>query len=298
MTLQRVGLARLAMAMALVAAVGRVPAAHAQAADPRLVEAHKLYNSTDFEQSLKVLQAILPRTGPVYLLMGRNYYMEADYKRATDAIEKALAMEPANAEYALWLGRAWGRRAETSSPFTAPVYASRARQYFEKSVQLNPTNLEAQSDLFEYYLEAPGFLGGGLDRAESTAANMGQISPAEGQWAEAKLAEKRKESRSAEAHLRMAVQLAPQQVGKIIELARFLTKQGRYQEADQSFERAEMVAPNSPRVVFARASIYIEAHHNMDVAKQLLKRYMSMDLQPDDPPKSEAAKLLRQAQGG
>jgi len=283
----------------MLAAAGRAPAAgDPQLTDPQLVEARKLYNSTDFERSLKVLQALLPKDGPVYHLMGRDYYMQADYKRATDALEKAFTMEPANAEYALWLGRAWGRRAETSSPFTAPLYASKARQYFERSVQLNPKNLEAQSDLFEYYLEAPGFLGGGLDRAEATAAHMTEISPAEGQWAQAKLAEKRKESRSAEAHLRMAVELAPQQVGKIVELARFLTRQGRYQEADQNFERAEKVAPNSPRVVFARASIYVETHHNLEVAKQLLKRYMSMDLQPDDPPKSEAAKLLRQAQGG
>ena len=39
--------------------------------------------------------------------MGRNYYMQADYRKATDAMEKAFAMEPANAEYALWLGRAF-----------------------------------------------------------------------------------------------------------------------------------------------------------------------------------------------
>jgi Flp pilus assembly protein TadD len=284
--------------VAITGVVVTVLASAAGAADPQLAEAHKLYNSTDFEQSLKVLQAIPSKDGPVYELMGRDYYMQADYKRATEALEKAFAMEPANAEYALWLGRAWGRRAETSSPFTAPTYASKARQNFEKSVQLNPMNLEAQSDLFEYYLEAPGFLGGGLDKAQATARRMTQISPADGQWAEAKLAEKHKESRSAEAHLRRAVELAPQQVGKIIELARFLTKQGRFQEADQSFERAEKVAPNSPRVVFARASTYVEVHHNLDVAQELLKRYISMDLQPDDPPKSEAAKLLRRAQGG
>jgi Flp pilus assembly protein TadD len=284
--------------VAITGVVVTVLASAAGAADPQLAEAHKLYNSTDFEQSLKVLQAIPSKDGPVYELMGRDYYMQADYKRATEALEKAFAMEPANAEYALWLGRAWGRRAETSSPFTAPTYASKARQNFEKSVQLNPMNLEAQSDLFEYYLEAPGFLGGGLDKAQATARRMTQISPADGQWAEAKLAEKHKESRSAEAHLRRAVELAPQQVGKIIELARFLTKQGRFQEADQSFERAEKVAPNSPRVVFARASTYVEAHHNLDVAQELLKRYISMNLQPDDPPKSEAAKLLRRAQGG
>jgi Flp pilus assembly protein TadD len=151
--------------------------------------------------------------------------------------------------------------------------------------------------LFEYYLDAPGFLGGGVDKAAATAARMGQISPADGQWAEAKLAEKRKESRSAEAHLRRAVELAPQQIGKLIELARFLTKQRRYQEADQSFERAEKVEPNSPRLVFARASTYIEAKHNVETARELLKRYMKMELHPDDPPRSEAAKLLREAQG-
>jgi tetratricopeptide (TPR) repeat protein len=291
MTLERVvpRLRILAVAMAMAGLAG--------AADPQLLEARKLYNSTDYELSLKVLQAIRSKDGPVYELMGRDFYMQADYKRSTEAFEKAFALDPSNAEFALWLGRAWGRRAETSSVFTAPMQASKARQYFERSVQLNPANLEAQSDLFEYYLEAPGFLGGGLDKAQATAVSMTQISPADGQWAEAKLAEKRKESRSAEAHLRRAVELAPQQVGKIIELARFLTKQGRYQEADQSFERAEKVAPNSPRLVFARASIYIEAHHNLDFAKELLKRYMSMETHPDDPPKSEAARLLRQVQG-
>jgi len=273
-------------------------AAIAGAAGPDLVEARKLYNSTDFDGSLKVLQAIPSKDGAVYELMGRNYYMQTDYKRATDFMEKAFAMEPSNAEYALWLGRAWGRRAETSLPFTAPGCASKARQYFEKSVQLNPVNLEAQSDLFEYYLEAPGFLGGGLDKAQATASQISRISPPEGQWAEAKLAEKRKESSSAEAHLRRAIELAPQQVGKIIELARFLMRQGRYQEADQNFERAEKVAPGSPRVIFSRADAYVKAHHNLDIAKELLKRYINMNLSVDDPPRSEAAKLLRQAQGG
>ena len=66
--------------------------------------------------------------------------------------------------YFHWLGKAQGRRAETASPFTAPSYASKARQAFEKSVELDGKNLEAINDLFSYYLEAPGFLGGGLNK--------------------------------------------------------------------------------------------------------------------------------------
>jgi len=291
--LERVSRARLGIVIAVLAATGL-----AGAAGPELNEARKLYNSTEFERSLKVLQAIPLKDGAVYELVGRNYYMQTEYKKATEALEKAVALEPANAEYNLWLGRAWGRRAETLSPFTAPMHASKARQYFEKSVQLNPNNLDAQSDLFEYYLEAPGFLGGGLDKAEATAAHIGAINAAEGQWAEAKLAEKRKETGSAEAHLRRAIELAPQQVGRLIDLARFLVKQGRYREADQSFECAEKIAPNSPKLVFAEAETYVKSHRNLEHAKELLKRYMSFDLGAEDVPKSEAAKLLHQMQGG
>jgi len=277
----------------LLALAGAVPAA-----SPELDKARKLYNSTDFDGSLKVLLAIQPKDGAVWELIGRNHYMNGDHKKATEAMEKAEAAEPNNAEYALWLGRAYGRRAETSSPFSAPGYASKARQYFERSVRLNPSNLDAESDLFEFYLEAPGILGGGLDKAEATAEQISRISPAEGYSAMAKLAEKRKEFGRAEEQLRRAIDLAPRQVGRFIDLARFLVKQGRFQEADQNFARAEAIAPDSLKLIYARAEIYVKSKHRLDVAKDLLQRYMSANLTPEDPPRSEAAKLLRQAQGG
>jgi len=261
-------------------------------------QARKLYNSTDFQQSIKVLLAIPSKDAAVYALLGRNYYMEGEFKKASDALEKSFELEPSNAEYALWLGRAFGRRAETASPFTAPGYASKTRQYLEKAVSLNPANPEAQSDLFEYYLEAPGFLGGGMEKAEATAKQVGRISPPEGLAMEAKLAERRKEYSSAEEQLRRALDVAPHQVGRFLDLARFLVRRGRLDEADQVLARAGKASPDNPRLMYATAEIYIRAHRNLDVARELLKRYMSMDLQPADPPKAEAARLLRQAHGG
>jgi Flp pilus assembly protein TadD len=268
------------------------------AGGPEFDQARKLYNLTEFEQSLKILQSIPRKDGAVYDLIGRNYYMQGDFKNATEALEKAVAAEPGNSEFNLWLGRAYGRRAETSSMFTAPGYASKARQYFEKAAQLNPRNLDAQSDLFEYYLEAPGFLGGGFEKAAATAEQIGKINQAEGYWAQAKLAEQRKEFSSAEDQLRRAIELTPHQVGRLIDLARLLAKQGRMEEADQSFARAEAIAPGSPKVLFARADVYIKTGRNLNVAKDLLKRYLSLALTPEDPPRSQAEKLLKQAQGG
>lgn len=266
------------------------------AGGPELERARTLYNQTDFDQSLKILNAVPDKDAPVYALIGRNYYMRGDYKKATDSLEKAFAAEPGNADHALWLGRAYGRRAETASPFTAPGYASKARQYFEKSVALNPSNVDALDDLFEYYLEAPGMLGGGLDKAQATADRMARLNPSQGQFAQARLAERRKQYSNAEEHLRRAAELAPHEVDRLVELARFLTKQGRIKEADQSLARADSIAPNLPRLMYAKADLYIQNGRNLDVAKDLLQRYMASTLTPDDPPRSDAAKLLRQLQ--
>jgi tetratricopeptide (TPR) repeat protein len=268
------------------------------ASSAELERAQKLYRYTDYDGSMKILQAMPQKDAAVFELIGRNWYMQGEYKKATENLEKALAAEPEESDYALWLGRAYGRRAETSSPFTALGSASKARQNFEKAVRLNPRNLEALSDLFEYYLEAPGFVGGGLDKAVKVAEQMGAVDEVEGHWALARLAEKKKEYGTAEEHLERAAQMAPQQVGKLLDLARFLAKQGRYQESEQKFQKAEKIAPNSPRVIYARADTYIQQGRNLETARRLLKQYLEAELTPDDPPRAEAEKLLKKASGG
>ncbi len=260
-----------------------------------LERARQLYNRTDYEEALRILEQVRNKDANVYLLMGQCQYMQGDAKKASETLHKAVDAAPANSDAWLWLGRAYGRRAETSSFITAPAYATKARDYFEKAVQLNPNNTEAIGDLFEYYLEAPGLLGGGLDKAASMAERMKQYDPAEYHWAQSRLAEKRKEYKTAEDQLRRAVELAPRQVGRLIDLAKFLSKTGRFQESDATFQRAEQVDPTAPRLLFARASAYIRAGRNLETARELLKRYLASPLTPDDPPRWEAEQLLKSA---
>jgi Flp pilus assembly protein TadD len=224
--------------------------------------------------------------------------MAGEFKKATECLEKAVALNPNDSNAYHWLGRAWGRRAETSSWFTAIQYARKTRDAFEKAVDLNPANAEAVNDLFEYYLEAPGFLGGGLDKASKLIERIRALDPVEYHYAQARLAEKRKEYAQAEEQLRRAVELAPRQAGRIVDLAKFLAKQGRFQESDAVFEQARTLAPESPKVLFEEAQTYVKSRRNLALAQELLKRYLEAPLSPGDPPRSEALKLLRQAQGG
>lgn len=260
--------------------------------------ARALYNHTDYAASLKVLLAIPEKDAAAHALIGQNYFMLSDFKKAADSFEKAVAADSGNSEYYHWLGRAYGKRAETSSPITAPGHAVKARKAFEKAIQLDPKNTEAINDLFEYYLDAPGFLGGGIDKAAALSKQIEKLDSIEGHYAQARLAEHRKEFATAEQQFRRAADLAPRQIGRIIDLAKFLAKHGRYLESDQTFSKAEQIDPNSPKLLFERADAYIHSGRNIDTARELLKRYLAARLTPDDPPRSEAQKLLKQVSRG
>ena len=259
--------------------------------------AEELYHSTNYRASLSLLQEPALASAQAYGLMGRDYFMLGDYKKAADAFERAFAAEPSNSEYAHWLGRTLGRRAETSSPLLAPMHAAKARAYFEKAVALDPNNEEALNDLFDYYLEAPGFLGGGYNKAEEIAKRIAVRNVAEGHFAQAQLADRRKQFDTAEEQLRRAMELAPRQVGRVLDLARYLAKHGRIPESEATFDKAEQIAPDSPKVHFARARTYIEQKRNLERAKALLDQYLHSNLTPDDPPREQAEKLLREASG-
>ncbi len=88
--------------------------------------------------------------------------------------------------------------------------------------------------------------------------------------------------------------VAPHEVGHMITLAKFLANQGRTRESDAVFAAAEKAHPAAPGVWFARADTLIKSKRNLDEAKNLLEKYVQATITVDDPPKEEAARLLKQ----
>ena len=116
-------------------------------------KAEELYSKTEYKASLELLDKD-SRDAGVENLIGRNYFMMGDFKKAVDFFCSAATIDPSNSDYALWLGRAWGRRAETSNSFTGCRVMHRRRGAgLKKQSGRNSRNQEALSDLFDYYLE-------------------------------------------------------------------------------------------------------------------------------------------------
>ena len=83
-------------------------------AENPLPEARKLYQNTDFAGVARLLQAVPEKDAATEELLGQSYYMLGEYKKAAELLEQAAAKSPADSSYQHWVGKAYGRRAETS----------------------------------------------------------------------------------------------------------------------------------------------------------------------------------------
>lgn len=269
----------------------------ARAAD--LGRATELYQKTRYEEVVRLLDGVPGNeASSAYALMGKSYYMLTDYKKATHALEKAIEKSPLNSEYYDWLGKVYCRRAETSSFVTSWSYAGNCRRNFERAVKLDSKNLEAIDDLFEFSLNAPGFIGGGIDKAAAISELARNVDLPKYHSLQARLAEKKKDFAGEEKHLQLALELAPAHLGRIIDMAEFLARRGRYAESEIMFERARGIAPGNAELKFERAKTYIELGRNRQEARKLLQQYLESSLTPDDPPRADAEQLLKQTTRG
>ncbi len=272
-------------------------AAHASAASATLDRAQALYSHTDYAGALRLLHEASTDPAELRLFAECRYHL-GDPKHAAEVLEKAASLAPGDALIQLWLGRAQGRRAETTFPLRAPGFAVKAREAFESAVKLDPKNREAVNDLFDFYLAAPGFIGGGPEKARGLIQLLDQADPVEAWHARSRLDEQKKQYESAEAALRHALEMEPANAGQMLNLARFFDRRGRHTESDEWSAKALLTEPENPRIIYGRAEIWVHARRNLNEARTLLRRYVALaSLTPEEPSRAEAAKLLEKAEG-
>lgn len=95
-----------------------------------------------------------------------------EYQKAVDLFAKAIALDAKNAEYHYMQGAAYGELAQRAGILKQAALAKKTKAAFEKAVEVDPNFVEARFGLISYYLIAPGFMGGGVDKAEAQAAEI------------------------------------------------------------------------------------------------------------------------------
>jgi tetratricopeptide (TPR) repeat protein len=227
-------------------------------------------------------------------LLMRAYYWQDATEAAIREGEKAVALEPKNSSFHLWLGRAYGQKAEKVNVFSQIFWAKRVQGQFEQAAQLDPGNVEALSDLSEYYIEAPAIMGGGHDKAAREADLMQPLDRASADWVRARIAEKEGRAADAEQLYRAALQAPGPKADRWLDLASFFRRQKRYDEMEKAVAGAVDHAGDSADALFSAAGTLITTGRNRALAAKLLHQYLDSPEQSEDAPAFQAHYLLGQ----
>lgn len=158
---------------------------------PEWDQARQLVDSGKNREAIALMEKASRKDADNLELLGEAYYNSKDYKHAVEVLEEATALNPKSSNAQLWLGRSWGRRAE-SNKLMGFSWARKTKDALEKAVFLDPRNSEALDDLFEFYLQAPGIVGGGIEKAENVAKKILLLDKGWGEKLLAKVAAEKK----------------------------------------------------------------------------------------------------------
>jgi tetratricopeptide (TPR) repeat protein len=263
---------------ALITILGFLPSL-ARAADltPTTASA-ELLSAGRVDDAIESLQKQIQQSGAsaqAYNLLCRAYYMLGDWDRGIHACEQASKLDPQAGVFQLWLGRAYGEKADRSSMFSAARLAKKVRESFERAVALDPSNWKARADLAKFYVEAPGVMGGGKEKALQEAAVIAPLNPATAHWVAAQVAEKNKDFTTAEKEYRTAIVASKSGARAWDDLAGFLRKSNRLEEMEQAITHLETARLDEPDALMDGAQMLLETGRDFPLAERLLHRYLS-----------------------
>jgi tetratricopeptide (TPR) repeat protein len=206
-------------------------------------------------------------------LLCRAYFQYEDWDRAESRCKRAIELQPNNSGYHRWLGRIYGQKAERA---TLPIgLALKTRDEFHRAAELDPTDTNAAIDVAEYYLEAPGMMGGGQDKAREQAKVIGKISPAQEHWVYARIAEKNKDYPAAEREYRQMIEVSKGNAEAWLNLAFFYRNRKRYDEMEQAFVKMSQAPIPAREVLVEAANSLLRTDRAFSFAIDLLKRYFA-----------------------
>ena len=208
--------------------------------------------------------------------------------KAVEAAEAGLKSAPKDPVTLLWAGRAFGQKSMEASVFTKMSWAKKCRTAWETAVELDPANVEVRRELLRYYVLAPGFAGGGEDKAEAQVVKIAALDPVKGELARGFYYELAKKPAEAEKAYRKAIQLDPKGIDPQVTLANLLGSQKRWDEARVLFEKRLAADPDDRLAVYQLGRYSAVSGKDLEKGLAYLDRYLAAPPPEDGPSWADA----------
>jgi len=215
--------------------------------------------------------------------MGRIYIAMDNSREAINWFEKAVRANDKSSAHHLWLGNALGEQADHTNKLKLPFLARRIKGEFDKAVQLDPTSIDARHGLIQFYSQAPGVMGGSMDKAKEQVREIAKLSPLRGHLEMAFLLDREKDVAGVDRELTAALAVAPDSNVAYNRLGTFYRQQKRYADAVGVYERLLKLKPDAVNAHLNIGWSLRMSGENLDRAEREIKLWLAEA--PKDAPK-------------
>jgi tetratricopeptide (TPR) repeat protein len=209
---------------------------------------------------------------------------EAHNARKTDEavrfFERAVALDSTSSLYQMWLGHAYSRQLSSASFLRKPFIARRTGEAYNMAVKLDPTSIDAAEARFEFYLNAPGIVGGGIDKARAEAARIGTLDAYRGGMANARLAEHEKQGSEAERVYRSLMAEYPDRTAATDALVTLLQNARRFDEAFKIVDDRLARAADETASLYNLGRLSAISGQHLARGEAALRRYLTLTTDP------------------
>ena len=223
--------------------------------------------------------------------LGRIAFSRKEYDDAADFFEEATEANDKVADYFSWLGNTYGTIAGDANPIRQGLLAPKMKSAWEKAIALDSKNLDARTSLIQYYLQAPGIMGGSVEKAKEVAKQILILKPAEGHLQIGNIYMHEKKTMEAEKEFILMAKSDPAYVSA---LANFYTSQKQYDKAFQLFEEAIQKNASDFLAIYQYGRTSALSGQRLEKGEAYLNKYLTHTPEKNEP--SHAGANMRLAQ--
>ncbi len=244
-------------------------------AQSKLEQANSFYDQKKYSQVKKILEPI-EKDNPDFAMsqyyLGRVAFDEKNYDDAVSHFKEAAEANNKVAEYQVWLGDTYGTIAKDANMFKQGVLAPKMRNAWEAAIALDAKNISARLSLIQYYIQAPGFMGGSFAKAKEVANQLIKLKPAEGHLQMGTILLQEKKNTEAEKEFLEMVKADPHYTSN---LAGYYTSQKQYDKAFALFEEAIHKNPEDYLSIYQFGKTSALSGQKLDRGEECLKKYLA-----------------------
>ena len=195
---------------------------------------------------------------------------------AVEQLERAVALDPTQWEYHMWLGHAYTHQIGRVNFMRKAVVGRRMGAEYNKAVELAPRSVEAAEARLDFFINAPSIVGGGQDKANAEAARIATLDPYRGGLASARVGEHAKDFARAEAAYRQLMRQYPDSGAPVAWLASLMEATGRYDEAFAVVDARLGKFPDDATNLYQLGRLSSSSGRELQRGEQALRRFLAL----------------------